>query len=92
MRKPLDDGFVDDGFAREVEIAYRRGYVQGAYMAFFQERDGYSVDQLKAWRDSLEAWRFRLRFEKTPDPTKTTWPHWKCPPELFGKPKGGATC
>jgi len=85
MCKTIDD------FAREIEKAYRRGYVQGAYMAHYQERDGFTAEQLKKWRLSLENWRFNLRFEKTPDIKATSWPHWKCPPELYDtKPKGAA--
>ena len=68
---------------RAIEQAYRRGFTQGAYMAHFQARDGFTHEQLVKWRNALEHWRFNLRFEKTPDLKKTSWPHWKSPPELY---------
>ena len=62
----------------EVELAYRRGYVHGAFATADLAERGVSMARVGSWLDRLEAWRGlarmaklrgQKRFPQTPPPT-----------------------
>ena len=67
------------GCPARVEAAYRRGFAQGAALAFYAAQDGVRLSKIKKWIfDDIWKWRYEWRNWKTslvkavmpPDPPK----------------------
>jgi hypothetical protein len=57
VRQILDDEPVHTERARET--SYRKGFEHGAHRAVEAIRSGYTTDEVNAWLNALQDWRFR---------------------------------
>lgn len=87
-RRKIQELLKQPEVAELVEIAYRRGYCQGAHWSVEAAIDKQPVSELQEWHLALENWRY-YQIDRERAAVMRGAKRWSCPPEpwRFAKKK-----